>query len=402
MNSVRESVRSLLRAVKQWLRQWTKPDNHSLSFNIALDLTRPKSDLVLENALLRQQLIVLKRQSKRPRPTWRDRLLIVLLASKLRTWKEALIVVQPDTVLRWHRELFRRFWKCKSRTQLKQGRPPLADDLVALIRQMVKENLTWGAERIRGELLKLGILVSKSTIQKYKNSVREYLSSKQTWATFLRNHASQIWACDFLQTYDLFFRTVFVFVIIELGSRRVVHFRVTRHPTDQWVAQQLREATPFGEGPRYLIRDNDNKYGDSFEQVAAGIKVLKTPYKAPKANAICERFLGSLRRECLDHILILSERHLHRVVKEYMEYFNYARPHQGIKQHIPCRPERLETAPHKGKLISRPVLNGLHHNYYWQAAGCVGQGRVNLKQPVTETGSKVLKGSFGFPSVNSH
>jgi putative transposase len=248
------------------------------------------------------------------------------LSSKLRTWKEALIVVQPDTVLRWHRELFRRFWKHKSRTQFKQGRPPLADDLVALIRQMVKENLTWGAERIRGELLKLGIRVSKSTIQKYKNSVREYLSSKQTWATFLRNHASQIWACDFLQTYDLFFRTVFVFVIIELGSRRVVHFGVTRNPTDQWTAQQLREATPFGKGPRFLIRDNDNKYGDSFAQVAdgTGIEVLKTPYRAPKANATCERFLGSLRRECLDHVLILSERHLHRVLREHKQYFNNA------------------------------------------------------------------------------
>jgi putative transposase len=179
MNSVRESVQSLLRAVKQWLRQWTKPDNHSLFFNVALDLSRPKSELVLENALLRQQLVVLKQQSKRPKLTWRDRLLIVLLSSKLRTWKEALIVVQPDTVLRWHCELLRRFWKYKSRTQIKQGRPPLTDDLVALIRQMAKENLTWGAERIRGELLKLGIRVSKSMIQKYKNSVREHLSSEQ-------------------------------------------------------------------------------------------------------------------------------------------------------------------------------------------------------------------------------
>jgi putative transposase len=364
MNSVQESVQSLLRVVKQWLRQWTKPDNYSLFFNVTLDLSRPKSELVLENALLRQQLIVLKRQSKRPRLTWRDRLLIVLLSSKLRTWKEALIVVQPDTVLRWHRELFRHFWKYRSRTQLKQGRPPLADDLVALIRQMVKENLTWGAERIRGELLKLEIRVSKSTIQKYKNSVREYLSSKQTWATFLRNHASEIWACDFLQTYDLFFRTVFVFVIIELGSRRVVHFGVTRNPTDQWTAQQLREATPFGEGPRFLIRDNDNKYGDSFTQVAdgTGIEVLKTPYRAPKANAICERFLGSLRRECLDHFLILNERHLFRLVKEYKLYFNHARPHQGINQHIPAASSTDATMT-TGAIISQPVLGGLHHDY---------------------------------------
>jgi len=264
--------------------QWATPDNHSLAPNTALDLTRSRLELMLENALLRQQLIVLKRQTKRPQLTWRDRALFVLLVSKLRTWKEALKIVQPDTVLRWHRELFRWVWKRKSRSKGKRGRPPLAGEIVALIKRLAKENLRWGAERIRGELLKLGLRVSKSAIQKYIEKVRKSHPSSQDWATFLRNHASQIWACDFLQTYDIFFCTVFVFVIIELGSRRVVHFRVTRNPTDQWVAQQWREATPFGEGPRYLIRDNDHKYEPSFERVAAGIEVLKTPYKAPKAN----------------------------------------------------------------------------------------------------------------------
>jgi len=175
---------------------------------------------------------------------------------------------------------------------------------VALIRRLAKENRSWGAERIRGELLKLGKRVSKSTIQKYMVEVRKRGSSKMTWATFLQNHASQIWACDFLQTYDVLFQAIFVFVIIELGSRRVVHMGVTRNPTDEWTAQQLREAIPFGEVPRYLIRDNDSKYGDSFDRVTAGIEVLRTPYQAPKANAICERFLGSLRRECLDYFLI--------------------------------------------------------------------------------------------------
>jgi putative transposase len=373
--SFAQSTGSLWQAVKLWFRQWTKPDNHSLALNATLDLTRSRLELMLENALLRQQIIILERQSKRPRLSWRDRAIIVFLTSKLRTWKEALKIVQPDTVLRWHRELFRWVWKRKSRSKGKRGRPPLAGEIVALIKRLAKENLRWGAERIRGELLKLGLRVSKSAIQKYIEKVRKSHPSSQNWATFLRNHASQIWACDFLQTYDIFFRTIFVFVIIELGSRRVVHFRVTRNPTDQWVAQQWREATPFGEGPRYLIRDNDKKYGDSFEQVTAGIEVLKTPYKAPKANAICERFLGSLRRECLDYVLILSERHLHRVVKEYMAYFNNARPHQGIKQRIPCRPGRLETPPVNGKLASRPVLNGLHHDYYWQAAECIGQRR---------------------------
>jgi putative transposase len=371
--SFTQSIGSLCQAVKHYLRQWTKPDNHSPALNVATDLTRTKSELMLENALLRQQLIVLERQVKRPTLTWRDRALFVLLASKLRMWKEALVIVQPDTLLRWHRELFRRLWRRKSKPQQKRGRPPLTDEVVALIKRIAKENLSWGAERIRGELLKLGLGVSKSTIQKYMRDVRESLLPKQNWLTFLRNHASQIWACDFLQTYDVLFRTVFVFVIVELGSRRVVHFGVARNPTDRWVAQQLREATPYGEGPRCLIRDNDDKYGASFGRVAVGtgIEVLKTPYRAPKANAICERFLGSLRRECLDHFLILGEWHLYRLVKEYKEYFNHARPHQGIEQRIPCRPERLGTPPANGKLTSRPVLGGLHHDYYWQAAECV-------------------------------
>ena len=193
------------------------------------------------------------------------------------------MIVQPDTLLRWHREMFRRLWKRKSRRKGKKGRPPLAEDVVGLIKSMAYDNRTWGAERIRGELLKLGVQVSKSTIQKYMNEVRSPLSPKQTWSTFLRNHAKDIWAADFLQTHDLFFRTIFVFFIIELGSRRLIHFGVTRSPSDAWVAQQLREAAPFGEGPRFLIRDNDSKYGAAFARVAdgSGIIALSTPYQAP-------------------------------------------------------------------------------------------------------------------------
>jgi putative transposase len=366
-------INPLWQAIKRSLRQWTKPDNHSLALNAVLDITRSKTELVLENALLRQQLSVLQRQIQRPKLSWRDRALIVLLASKLRSWRQALVIVQPDTVLRWHRDLFRRVWKRKTKSNKEPGRPPLTDQVVALIKQMAEENHTWGAKRIRGELLKLGLRVSKSAIQKYIAQVRSSLPPKQNWSTFLRNHASQIWACDFLQTYDVFFRTVFVFVIIELSSRRVVHFGVTRHPTDRWIAQQLRNATPFGEGPRFLIRDNDRKYGPSFGRVAAGIDILRTPHRAPKANAICERFLGSLRRECLNHFLILGEEHLYRVVKEYTQYFNRARPHQGIEQRIPCRPQRSKTLTVNGTLASRSVLSGLHHDYYWRATQPIDQ-----------------------------
>jgi putative transposase len=174
----------------------------------ALDLTRSRLELMLENALLRQQLIVLKRHTKRPKLTWRNRALFILLSSKLRTWKNALVIVHPDTVLRWHRELFRWVWKRRSRSKGKPGRPPLTGKIVALIKRMAEENRTWGAERIRGELLKLGLRVSKSAIQKYIEKVRKSHPSSQNWTTFLRNHASQVWACDFLQTYDILFRSV--------------------------------------------------------------------------------------------------------------------------------------------------------------------------------------------------
>ena len=151
----------------------------------------------------------------------------------------------------------------------------------------------------------------------------------QNWATFLHNHAKDVWACDFLQVTDLFFRSLFAFFIIELKSRRVIHMNVTRSPTDLWIAQQLREATPYGERPTYLMRDNDRKFGPSFARVAttSGIKVLRTPYRTPRANAICERFLGSVRRECLDHFLVLHEKQLYRLLKAYVVYFNQARPH---------------------------------------------------------------------------
>ena len=365
LSLISRGLTALASNFKQRLRRWTKPDNQSLALNVVLDLARPKSELVLENALLRQQLIILQRHAKRPTLSWGDRALFVYIASKLPTWKTALLIVQPDTLLRWHRDLFRLVWRRKSKRKGKVGREPLAEDIIRLIKAMAKANQTWGAERIRGELLKLGIKVAKSTIQRYIYQVRGPLSTKQTWSTFLRNHAKDIWAVDFLQTYDLFFRAIFVFVVIELGSRRLLHFGVTRSPSDAWLAQQLREATPFGQGPRFLIRDNDNKFGDAFDRVADGtdIEVLTTPFQAPKANAICERFLGSLRRQCLDFLLILNERHLRRALHQYQRYFNEARPHQGLNQRIPCRSDAAPLQQSTGTIIAHPILGGLHHDY---------------------------------------
>jgi putative transposase len=238
----------------------------------------------------------------------------------------------------WHRFGFKLLWRRKSR--VRQGRPPISAETIALIEEMAIHNRTWRAKRIQGELLKLGIKVSKETIKRYMRRARKGLpplKRGQTWATFLANHASEIWACDFVQTYDLFFRTVFVYFIVALGSRKVVHYGVTRSPSDVWVAQQVREATLYAEGPRFLIRDHDDQYGRCFTRVTRDhqIEVLKTPVEAPQANSICERFIGSVRRECLDHILILSERHLHRVIGEYVAYFNHARPQ--IMSSILCK-----------------------------------------------------------------
>lgn len=206
---------------------------------------------------------------------------------------------------------------------------------------------------------------SKHTIQKYIARLHPAKPPSQTWSTFLKNHAKDTWACDFLPVIDVWFRPLYLFVIIELASRRVVHFGVTQSPTDAWVAQQLREATPFGQTPRFLIRDRDSQYGEVFTRVAEGssIEVLKIPYRAPKANAFCERFLGSVRRECLDHVLVLGERHLNRESRDYADYFNRARPHQGIEQQIPEGSPSIPVEPRKAKIIAFSVLNGLHHDY---------------------------------------
>ena len=282
----------------------------------------------------------------------------------VRTWKQALFLVQPETLLRWHRELFRAFWKRKSKAS--SNKPRMSPETISLIKEIAANNRLWGAERIRGELLKLDIRVSKRTIQKYMKHIRPKRTRGQSWKTFLRNHASEGWACDFLQVTDLFFRPLFAFFFVELKSRKVIHMNVTRTPTDPWVAQQLREATPYGEEPKYLIRDNDCKFGPSFARVAttSGIKVLRTPYRTPRAYAVCERFLGSVRRECLDHFLIFQEKQLYRLLMAYIAYFNQARPHQGLGQRIP-EPLVL-SAPlslQPNQVIAVQVLGGLHHNY---------------------------------------
>jgi putative transposase len=316
-------LRRAFTATAKAVREALRPRSCSIVSGLAADLLRSHVELVAENVLLRQQLIVAARRVKRPVFQPHERGLITLLAAVLPRWRDVLLLVKPETVLRWHREGFRLLWRWKSRSTMRPT-PRVSPDLVELIRRMAAENRLWGAERVRGELLKLGIHVAKRTVQRYMRDRRKPAPPRgQSWHTFLHNHT--VWACDFLQTYDVWFRPVLAFFIVDINTKQVVHVGVTRHPTAQWTAQQLREATPFGVGPELIIRDNDSKFGADFERAAkgAGVRVLRTAVQAPLMNSVCERFLGSVRRECLDHAIVLGERHLSQMLNEYcFRYLN--------------------------------------------------------------------------------
>jgi len=359
---------NFLRHIVDWVRSragamWKAVAPHcgpSGARGVAADIVRSRRELVIENAMLRHQVVILRRKSPHPRLTTFDRLRFLLAAAVLPTWRRALAIVQPETVLRWHREGFRMFWRRRSQPGSVERR--VSAETISLIREMATKNRLWGAERIRGELLKLGIKISKRTVQKYMRSVRERRGGGQTWATFVKNHANDIWCCDFVQTYDLLFRPLFLFFLLNQGSRQVVHIAATRNPTQDWTAQQLRNATMEGLAPRFLIRDRDEKFGSTFDRVAegAGTRVIKTAVRAPNMNSVGERFVGSLRREALDHVLLLDDQHLENVARQYVRYFNKARPHQGIGQRIPDGPVNDN---HCGKVIAIPVLGGLHHDH---------------------------------------
>ena len=358
---LRAFAASVAGRIRSALREVTRP--LPLVTGFITDLGRSRQQLTAENALLRQQLIVASRKVKRPAFRPHERGLLVLLSRVVHNWRNAVLLVKPDTILHWHREGFRLFWRWKSRRPNKP-QPRLPADVIALIRHMASSNATWGAARIRGELLKLGIRVAKRTIQKYIRAVRPAAPPRgQRWHTFLRNHS--VWACDFLQTHDIWFRPIFAFFIIDINSKEGVHVGVTRGPSEKWTAQQLRNATRFGEGPQFNIRDRDDKFGAEFDRVAkgAGTKAIRTAIKAPLMNSVCERSFGSVRREALDHVIILGERHMKSVLEEYsFRYFNTARPHQGLAQRIPVAAPR-QSCSDASKTMAIPVLGGIHHDY---------------------------------------
>ena len=330
-----------------------------LLVNLSRALVRSRSDLVDENLLLRQQLAVLTRPTrKRPRLRFRDRLFWVIVRAVRRDWRRHLVVVRPETVIGWHRQGWRLFWRWKSRAR--GGRRRLDAEVRELIATMARENPAWDSERIRGELLKLGIAVSKRSVQRYRRRGPARPPS-QSWRTFLANHRPDLWAADLFTVQTLAFQTLYVLVFISHGRRELVHWNVTAHPTAAWVWRELIEATPWGRQPRYLLRDRDAAYGGDFVSRArrVGIEAVLTPVRAPRANAVAERVIGTLRRECLDRLIILNERHLRAILEEFVGYYNAQRPHRtlGLETPVPA------TRPSAGPIRSRAVLGGLHHTY---------------------------------------
>ncbi len=326
-----------------------------------MDLLRSRASLQLEVLALRQQLsLVADRDRKRLSFQKSERIFWVWLYRLWPSCLQTLKIFKPDTLVRWHRKGFRLYWTWKSRPR-QGGRPAIDPDLRKLIRAMSRNNIGWGAPRIHGELKMLGIQISESTVAKYM--IRHSNPPSQTWRTFLENHTDCIAGIDFFTVPTATFRILYVFIVLSHDRRHIVHFNVTAHPTAIWTAQQLVEAFPFESAPRYLLRDRDSIYGDQFRHrvKSLGIKEVLTAPRSPWQNPYVERIIGSIRRECLNHVIIINERHLRRQLKSYSTYYHEARTHLSLDKQSPV-PRSIEP-PEQGKVVAIPHVGGLHHEY---------------------------------------
>jgi transposase InsO family protein len=330
-----------------------------------------RAALVAENVFLRKQLALFQERKARPRRTTRTFRLAMVALARFFDWRSVLVIVRPATFVKWHRNAFRQFWRWKSR---RRGRPPIPKDLQGIIRRLDRENPTWGQERIVDELfVKFGIQVSPRTVRRYLGSGTPRGSrGDQRWATFVRNHAKSVVACDFLISITARFRVLYVFVAMEIDSRRILHVNVTDHPTAEWTVQQFREFLAYDHPYRFVIHDRDAIFSAAVDSALKnfGVRALKTPVRTPTANAFCERVIGTIRRECLDFIIPMNQRHLRSTVREFVTYYNRGRPHSSLGPGIP---EPLQAsvpdAVHRHKLpvgyriSSKSILGGLHHDY---------------------------------------
>jgi len=326
---------------------------------------RSRAALQLEILALRHQIGVLQRSVKRPKLTPADRLLWAWLSTAWQDWKSGAFIIKASTVVGWHRKGFRLFWTGKIRRG-KPGRPVVPKDVRELIRTMSRDNPLWGAPRIYGELLKLGIEIGETSVSKYM--VRRRSPPSQTWRTFLDNHLKSMVSVDFFTVPTIRFQILYVFLVLAHDRRRIVHFAVTAHPTAEWTAQQLREAFPWDTAPRYLLRDRDRIFGADFvEQVKAmGIEQVLSAPRSPWQRAYVERVIGTLRRECLDHVIVLNERGLYRHLQNFVNYYHRSRTHLALEKDSP-EPRPIQR-PHAGPIIAIPEVGGLHHRYVRRAA----------------------------------
>jgi putative transposase len=328
---------------------------------------RSRYSLALELLALRQQLGVLKRKNPRPRLRILDRAFWILLRRLWPGWSNILVIVKPETVVAWHRCGFRLLWRLRSPSG-RVGRPSIEAEIRALIRQMAKENPGWGAPRIHGELLKLGFDVSERTVARYLRRLSPRDQARQLWATFLRNHREVIAAMDFFTVPTLTFRVLYCFFIIEHRRRKILHFNVTEHPTGSWIMQQLREAFPESCRYRYAILDRDAKFGKDVTDLllSSGIKPKRISFRSPWQNGVAERWVGSCRRELLDHVIIVSEAHMRRLMRDYISYYHADRIHDSLEKDAPARRPVTFRPSQSAQVLSFPRAGGLHYRYDWQ------------------------------------